>query len=355
MIVPPRDIAPVMKQAIVAIEDRRFFEHRGVDLHAIFRAVWADVTHRQRRPGRIDDHAAVHQERLRPQRPLDQPQAQGGGARLAARAEVVEGPDPDRVPEYDLLRQRRLRDPAGRGDLFPPQRQDAEPARGRAPGRDPAGPDAVRPGGEPEGGRGAARRRAARDVRARRHHRRRAAHGDERGASVPGDVHLPGTQGPAQYFVNYVKQQLVDRCGSSQVFGGGLRVTTTIDLGLQQLAQTAISKWLTHPGGPSAALVAIDPRNGEVKAMIGGDNFRESQFNLAVQGERQPGSSFKPFVLATALQDGISPDDRVRLEAGRDLHRRSRLGRRTTTKATTSAAQTSRRRRPTPTTRSMRS
>jgi len=91
------------------------------------------------------------------------------------------------------------------------------------------------------------------------------------------------------------------------VFGGGLQVTTTIDLRLQQVAQLAISKWLTHPGGPSAALVAIDPRNGEVKAMIGGDNFRKSQFNLAVQGERQPGSSFKPFVLATALEDGISP------------------------------------------------
>jgi len=76
----------------------------------------------------------------------------------------------------------------------------------------------------------------------------------------PDSVHLPGTQGPAQYFVNYVKQQLVDRCGSSQVFGGGLKVTTTIDLGLQQLAQQAISKWLTHPGGPSAAGGARSPR-----------------------------------------------------------------------------------------------
>jgi membrane peptidoglycan carboxypeptidase len=85
-------------------------------------------------------------------------------------------------------------------------------------------------------------------------------------------------------------------------------VKSTIDLGLQRLARRAIAKWLTSPSSPSAALVAVDPRTGAVRAMIGGNSYRKSQFNLAVQGERQPGSSFKPFVLATALSDGISPD-----------------------------------------------
>jgi penicillin-binding protein 1A len=122
----------------------------------------------------------------------------------------------------------------------------------------------------------------------------------------PEDIRLPGTQGPAQYFTNYVKQLLVDRYGTARVFGGGLRVTTSIDLDLQKLARDAIAKWLTNVG-PSAALVAIDPRDGRVLAMVGGNNYRESQFNLAVQGERQPGSSFKPFVLATALSEGVSP------------------------------------------------
>ena len=126
----------------------------------------------------------------------------------------------------------------------------------------------------------------------------------------PADVRLPGTEGPAQYFVNYVKQQLIDHYGSAEVFGGGLRVTTTIDLELQQAAREAIAKWLTDPDGPSAALVAIDPRTGAVRAMVGGNNYRESQFNLAVQGERQPGSAFKPFVLATALRQGIAPSTR---------------------------------------------
>src|SRR5207247_7550232 len=120
-------------------------------------------------------------------------------------------------------------------------------------------------------------------------------------------IQLPGDQGPAQYFANYVKQQLVDRYGSGRVFGGGLKVYTTIDLKLQKMARNSIGHWLTDAAGPTAALVAIDPRDGRVLAMFGGNNFRKSQSNLAVQGERQAGSSFKPFVLATALKEGVAP------------------------------------------------
>src|SRR5439155_978272 len=75
----------------------------------------------------------------------------------------------------------------------------------------------------------------------------------------------------------------------------------------QKMARKSIGKWLTNPSGPTAALVALDPRDGRVLAMFGGNNFRKSQFNLAVQGERQAGSSFKPFVLATALKEGVAP------------------------------------------------
>ncbi len=124
------------------------------------------------------------------------------------------------------------------------------------------------------------------------------------------DIHLPGSlapYSPVAYFTNYVKQLLVDRYGTARTFGGGLHVRTSIDLNLQKIASDAISKWLPSPEGPSAALVATDPRDGRVLAMFGGRNFHESQFNLAVQGERQPGSSFKPFALAAALAQGISP------------------------------------------------
>jgi len=91
------------------------------------------------------------------------------------------------------------------------------------------------------------------------------------------------------------------------VLGSGFRVYTTIDLRMQALARAAIQKWLPSADGPQAALVAINPTNGNVLAMVGGRNFHVSQYNLATARERQTGSAFKPFVLATALREGISP------------------------------------------------
>jgi membrane peptidoglycan carboxypeptidase len=125
----------------------------------------------------------------------------------------------------------------------------------------------------------------------------------------PHEVHLSGVVGQSPYFGEYVKSQLLanKEIGPRRTYGGGLRVHTTINLRLQKLARAAIDKWLPSPDGPQAALVSINPSNGAVLAMYGGRNFHASQFNLAVQGERQPGSSFKPFVLATALKQGIAP------------------------------------------------
>jgi membrane peptidoglycan carboxypeptidase len=137
----------------------------------------------------------------------------------------------------------------------------------------------------------------------------------------PEGIRLPGTRGKAPYFLNYVKDQLVDELGAGRVFGGGLQVTTTIDIGLQEQAREAVENVLGNPYGPAAALVAIDPRTGAVKAMFGGKNFHKSQFNLAAQAERQPGSAFKPLVLATAMRQGISPlteleSKKVSIDAG---------------------------------------
>ena len=122
----------------------------------------------------------------------------------------------------------------------------------------------------------------------------------------------PFNDSQAPYFTTWVRQQLVDRYGARQAFEGGLKVRTTIDLELQQAAQNAVAQMLPDPNGPSAALVAIDNKTGEVRAMVGGratngQEFASSPFNLATQGERQPGSAFKPFVLAAALRKGILP------------------------------------------------
>jgi penicillin-binding protein 1A len=125
----------------------------------------------------------------------------------------------------------------------------------------------------------------------------------------PHDVSLPATQGQtAQYFANYVTDQLAHSTKyHAQAFGGGLKVQTTINTNLQKLARASVQSVLPNPDGPSAALVALDAKTGAVLAMVGGRNYHQSQFNLATQGERQPGSSFKPFVLAAALKDGIAP------------------------------------------------
>ena len=105
-----------------------------------------------------------------------------------------------------------------------------------------------------------------------------------------------------------MQQQVIERYGAPRAFDGGLRIKTTLDLELQRAAEQAIDGYLADPEGPSASLVAIENSTGEVRAMVGGRNYDESPFNLATEGERQPGSSFKAFDLAAALEDGISPD-----------------------------------------------
>jgi penicillin-binding protein 1A len=112
----------------------------------------------------------------------------------------------------------------------------------------------------------------------------------------------------AGYFTNWVQQQIIERYGATRAFDGGLRIETTLDLDLQRAAEQAVRGYLPGPAGPTAALVAIENSTGEVRAMVGGRSYNQSPFNLATEGERQPGSSFKAFDLAAALQDGISPD-----------------------------------------------
>jgi penicillin-binding protein 1A len=120
------------------------------------------------------------------------------------------------------------------------------------------------------------------------------------------DVAAPRPDSNQPYFSTWVTQQLVDHYGSGKVFGGGLKVTTSIDPAMQQAAQNAILQNLWY-GGPRASIVVIDNKTGEVKAMVGGDNFQTKPFNIATNGHRQPGSAFKPFTLATALSHGVSP------------------------------------------------
>jgi penicillin-binding protein 1A len=129
---------------------------------------------------------------------------------------------------------------------------------------------------------------------------------------APKDVQPPREQTvegvDAGYFTSWVQQQVIERYGAPRAFDGGLQVKTTLDLELQRAAEHSVAAYLENPEGPTASLVAIENSTGEVRAMVGGRSYDESPFNLATEGERQPGSSFKAFDLAAALEHGISPD-----------------------------------------------
>jgi penicillin-binding protein 1A len=109
------------------------------------------------------------------------------------------------------------------------------------------------------------------------------------------------------YLLDFIKQQLVDRYGEAVVADGGLKVYTTLNPHLDALAREAITTVLNQPGDPSAAVVSENPANGYVDAIAQSGSYSESEFNLATQGRRQPGSTFKAIVLADALVHGIDP------------------------------------------------
>ncbi|MGA2757670.1 MAG: transglycosylase domain-containing protein, partial [Solirubrobacteraceae bacterium] len=109
------------------------------------------------------------------------------------------------------------------------------------------------------------------------------------------------------YFLDYVKAELIAKYGAARVAAGDLKVYTTIDPHLQALARSAIDGVLNLATDPSAALVSEDPANGYVDAMAQSGSYAQSEYNLATQAHRQPGSTFKAIVLADALAHGIDP------------------------------------------------
>ena len=125
-----------------------------------------------------------------------------------------------------------------------------------------------------------------------------------------------------QYFKDEVRRQLVEHFGNERVEQGGLQVFTTIDPYMQRAADAAVDQSIAEiekslpksktPRDPlQAALIAIDPDTGAVRAMVGGRDFRASNFNRATRAKRQPGSAFKPFVYAAAVESGLGPEDLI--------------------------------------------
>jgi penicillin-binding protein 1A len=131
--------------------------------------------------------------------------------------------------------------------------------------------------------------------------------GIEQALPAPSEIEPPRLDSRAPYFTSWLRQQLVERYGAAKTFFGGLKVKTTLDLRLQSAAEEAVNSYLGYLP-PTASVVVLDNKNAGVKAMVGGPNFETKPFNLATLGHRQPGSSIKPFTLVTALEEGISPE-----------------------------------------------
>lgn len=122
----------------------------------------------------------------------------------------------------------------------------------------------------------------------------------------------------APYFIENIKIELEDKYGTDAMYKGGLQIYTTLDLAMQRNAEKALDKKL-NPYDVAAStdapvqcgLIAIDPKNGQIRALVGGRNFEKSQFNRVTQAKRQPGSAFKTFVFTAALESGLTPSSLI--------------------------------------------
>jgi penicillin-binding protein 1A len=294
-----------LRQAVIATEDQRFYEHKGVDPLGILRALWVDIT----RPGTLHGGSTITQQYVKvaivtPERTLKRKIME---AMLAYRLE--RNYTKDQILELYLNTiyfghgaysvQTAAQTYFGK-DVTELALAECAMIAGviKSPGRYSPILDAE-----------AARNRRA-TVLTQMAELGYVSAAEAEAAKAEPFVLAERTDvsAVAPYFVEYVKAKVSDELGADSLYRGGLHITTSLDLTMQVAAEKAIAEALDRDGDPSASLVAIDPRTGEIMAMVGGRDFATQQFNVAVQGVRQPGSAFKPFVLVTALMNDVTSE-----------------------------------------------
>jgi penicillin-binding protein 1A len=306
--VPLQRVSKWMRLATVAIEDRRFYEHSGIDLEGIARALAADV-----QAGRVvEGGSTITQQLVRNlyisrevtfERKLIE-------ACLAVRLN-------NRRSKQWILESYLNTVYYGNhayGVHAASQTYFSKPAWKLTLGQSAllAGltqaPSVYDPLNKPAS---ALRRRNQvlqamlenRDITERQYY---AAIGDRQLHLRPGRIYSRIRE---PYFFSFVREQLITQYGANTVRSGGLRVYTTIDRRFQQTARNAILRTLPYRDDPAAAIVSINPRNGAIRAMAAvTPGKRGNQFNLASQARRQAGSTFKTFVLTAAVAEGVDPD-----------------------------------------------
>jgi penicillin-binding protein 1A len=318
ILLPSGQISPNIKNAVVAIEDARYYEHSGLDFQGIGRALVKDI---------MSQSAAQGGSTITQQFVKNALEAQGDRSLFTKFKEAALAYRLERHWSKDKVLTEYLNtiyfgegaygiEAASRtyfGDAHPGCGTATEPC---ASVLDPweaamlaaiiASPSAYDPKIYPENALG--RRNLVLEKMEEQGYitPEQLVEGQRQALPAPGAIEPPKLDSKAPYFTSWLRQQLVDRYGAAKAFFGGLKVKTTLDLRLQGAAEEAVSSYLGYLP-PTASLVVIDNHNAGVKAMVGGSDFDSRPFNLATQGYRQPGSSIKPFTLVTALEQGISP------------------------------------------------
>ena len=318
ILIEESEVSPTIKNAVIAIEDRRFYEHEGVDYLGIARAFAQDVINRSA----VQGGSTITQQFVKNALAAQDDRTVFQKLRESALAYHLER----QWSKQKILTQylntvyfgngaygveSAMRTYFGGDRDYDAEERVAtsiEPHEAALLAGMISSPFGLRPGPEPPGGAGPPRPRAPDHARPGRDHRGGVRDAVEQPIPKEREINPPELDSSIPYFSTWVTQQLVDRYGAGKVFGGGLEVTTTVDPDLQQSAEEAVDAKLAGVG-PAASVVAIENRTGEVKAMVGGADFNEGAFNLATNGHRQPGSAIKPFTLVTALEQGVSPGD----------------------------------------------
>jgi penicillin-binding protein 1A len=317
ILIDPQDISPNIKNAVIAIEDKRFYTHKGVDWRGMIRAALADFTHH----GAVQGGSTITEQFVKNALAAQSNRTIFEKLREAALAYHLEkqwskqkilGEYLNTVyfgnGAYGIESAMRTYFGGVQTRYNPNERAAANATPDQA---------ALLAGiiASPSGFNPVTNRRAALDRRnlvlrlmLQQHMISQGQYQQALIQALPSaeSIHPPRPDSSQPYYSTWVTQQLVDRLGSGRVFGGGLKIRTSIDPDLQAAAEQAINGRLAGVG-PSASLVAIDNRTGEVRAMVGGNDYATRPFNVATDGHRQPGSSFKTFTLVESLLRGVSP------------------------------------------------
>jgi penicillin-binding protein 1A len=310
-VVPWRDIPVNMRRATVAIEDERFYKHGGVDLNAIVRAGIKNLESGKT----VQGGSTITQQLVRALYIKDPKRDFARKIREAKLASELEDKHSKTWVLHNYLNSVPYGTVGGRTAIgieaaavtfFNKHARRLRLYQAALLAGLPQAPSEYNPFRNPEAAL-ARRNEVLRKMEENGYiTQAEATRASQRGLGLRHGTRYIQRREP--YFFDYVQEKLIERYGVGVVRRGGLRIHTTIDPKLQEDARDAVNAYYADPAGPSSAIVAVDPANGKIRAMASTGSYADSNFNLAAQGHRQPGSAFKTFVLTAAIRKGVDPD-----------------------------------------------